>query len=97
VAQGTIGWPGYPNAVPSTIEFTSGRQPGMWIRPHWTEVWFPDAFQGTMGELLDAVAAGSEPPLLGGRDNTRTIALVDACYRSIAEHRPVRIDEITGG
>ena len=28
LAQGTIGWPGYPNAVPSTIEFTTAGNPG---------------------------------------------------------------------
>lgn len=96
LAQGTIGWPEYPNAAPSTIEFSTKRQPGVWMRPRWSEVWFPDAFQGTMGELLDSLSEGREP-LIGGRENLGTMALVDACYRSLDEHRPVRIREIIEG
>ncbi len=93
MAQGTIGWPAYPNKTPSTIRFTTARQPGVWLAPEWTEVWFPDAFRGTMGMLLDALNSGTEP-LVGGRDNLKTMALVEAGYRSLDEHRPVRIDEI---
>jgi len=93
LAQGTIGWPSYPNATPSTIEFTTKRQPGVWFSPRWTEVWFPDAFEGTMGMLLDSLTDGSEPAV-GGRDNLKTMALVEACYKSIEERRPVSIEEI---
>jgi predicted dehydrogenase len=93
MAQGTIGWPEYPNAKPSTIEFTTSHQPRVMFRPTWNEVWFPDAFSGTMGELLDSVARGRKPAI-NGRDNLDTVALVDACYRSLEEHRPVRIEEI---
>lgn len=93
MAQGTIGWPAFPNAQPSTIDFTTRREPGVWFSPRWKEVWFPDAFEGTMGMLLEAVATGAEPAI-GAKDNLRTMALVDACYRSIDEHRPVRIREI---
>jgi hypothetical protein len=95
IAQGTIGWPYYPNAVPSTIEFATLRSPGVWFRPKWNEVWFPDAFQGTMGELMDSMAGGREPSI-SGRDNLKTVALVEACYRSLKDHRPVDICEITG-
>jgi predicted dehydrogenase len=56
-------------------------------------VWFPDAFEGTMGELLSSLAEGRES-VISGRDNLNTIALVEACYRSLAEHRPVRPAEI---
>jgi predicted dehydrogenase len=93
LAQGTIGWPGYPNAVPSTIDFTTSQQPGCWFAPRWKEVWFPDAFEGTMGQLLESVATGAAPAI-SGRDNLHTMALVDACYRSLDEHRPVRLAEI---
>jgi predicted dehydrogenase len=92
LAEGTIGWPGYPNAVPSTIRFTTTRQPGVWFAPQWPEVWFPDAFKGTMGELLDSLTEGRVPKI-SGRQNLGTVALVDACYRSLDEHRPVRIQE----
>lgn len=93
LAQGTIGWPSYPNVTPSTIDFTTKRQPGTWFSPRWREVWFPDAFEGTMGQLLDSLTDGTEPAV-SGRDNLKTMALVDACYRSIAEHRPVDLEEI---
>jgi predicted dehydrogenase len=94
MAQGTIGWPSYPNATPSTIRFTSRRvQPGVWFEPHWNEVWFPDAFMGTMGELMDAITE-NRPPAISGDDNLMTMALIDACYKSLDEHRPVFIKEI---
>jgi len=96
LAQGTIGWPSYPNAVPSTIRFATKRQPGVWFAPEWPEVWFPDAFQGTMGELLDSLTE-QRVPKISGRENLGTMALVDACYRSLDEHRPVRIREIIEG
>lgn len=96
LAQGTLGWPGYPNAVPSTIRFATSRQPGVWFAPEWPEVWFPDAFQGPMGELLNSLTEGRAPKI-GGRENLGTMALVDACYRSLDEHRAVRIQEISEG
>ena len=93
MAHGSIGWPAYPNAEPSTIDFTTTREPGVWFSPRWKEVWFPDAFEGTMGMLLDAVAQGAEPAV-SAADNLRTMALIEACYRSLDEHRPVRPAEI---
>ncbi len=93
MARGTIGWPGYPARVPSTLNFTTQQEPGCWLSPRWPEAWFPDAFQGTMGELLCSLEEGREP-LISGRDNLNTIALVEACYRSLDEHRPVRPQEI---
>ncbi len=96
LAQGTIGWPGYPNAVPSTIRFATRRQPGVWLAPQWPEVWFPDAFRGTMGELLDSLTE-DRAPAISGRGNLGTMALVEACYRSLDQHRPVGIQEIIQG
>jgi len=96
MAQGTIGWPAYPNRQPSTMDFTTQRRPGYVYAPRWSEVWFPDAFAGTMGQLLDSVARGTEPEI-SGHDNLETMALVEACYRSIAERRLVRVAEILAG
>lgn len=93
LAIGTIGWPSYPNAVASTIRYSTKSEPQTWIAPRWTETWFPDAFRGTMGELLDAVATGREPTT-SGTDNLETLALLDACYLSIEQHRPVRIADL---
>lgn len=92
LAWGTIGWPKYPDRTPSTMHVASTKQPGVVYEPRWPEVWFPDAFSGTMGALLGALQ-GEELPI-AGRDNLVTMALVEAGYRSLEEKRFVRIDEI---
>lgn len=94
LARGTIGWPEYPKPTPSTLDFTTTRAPGEWFHPRWSEVWFPDAFVGTMAQLLIALETGAEPEI-SGRDNLKTMALVDACYRSTREHRAIELTEIT--
>jgi len=93
MARGTIGWPSYPDRTPSTLDYTTTAS-GTWHQPRWDEVWFPDAFVGTMAQLLCALEDGSEPEI-GGRDNLGTMALVEAAYRSIDEHRAVELAEIT--
>lgn len=93
MAQGTIGWPGYPEPTPSTIEFTSKKYPDQWIRPTWDKVWFPDAFQGTMAQLLRAVESDTEPEI-SGNDNLNTLAIIDACYLSVKEQRTIHLSEI---
>jgi len=93
LARGTIGWPEYPRPTPSTLDFTTIHDGGKWHQPRWHEVWFPDAFAGPMAELLCALEEGVEPEL-NGNDNLKTMALVDACYRSAREHRAVELAEI---
>lgn len=92
-AQGTVGWPKYPEHCPSTFEMGCKAFPGEWLRPSWDTVWFPDAFRGTMSSLLCAVEAGTEPEI-SARDNLNTIACVETCYKSIAEKRTVALDEV---
>ncbi|MEX2174922.1 MAG: Gfo/Idh/MocA family oxidoreductase [Pirellulaceae bacterium] len=92
LARRTLGWPDYPQPTPSTLDYTTTQQPG-WQSPRWPEVWFPDAFAGTMAQLLCALEENAEPQI-GGADNLRTMALVDACYLSVKEHRAVEIEEI---
>jgi predicted dehydrogenase len=91
MARGTIGWPFYP--TPSTLDFTSVQVPGQWHQPRWNEVWFPDAFAGPMAQLMVAIEQNKEPEI-SGRDNLKTMALVDACYVSAKEHRVVEIEEL---
>jgi predicted dehydrogenase len=86
LARGTIGWPSYPAHTPSTLDFTTKRQPGYWFQPRWQDVWFPDAFVGTMAQLLCALEDGTEPEI-SGRDNLETLALCEAVYASACEHR----------
>lgn len=93
VAQGTIGWPDYPAGSPSTLRYASRRTTGgQWRQPNWDTMWFPQAFKGVMEQLQYALKSGT-PPLLTGRDNVRTMALIDAAYRSAAEHRAVKLSE----
>jgi predicted dehydrogenase len=96
MAHGTIGWVKFGDSdSQSTIEFTTRQQPGMWFRPCWQERWFPDAFIGTMAQLMAAVQDGTEPEI-SGHDNLRTMALVEAAYRSIETRGSVAVAEITG-
>ncbi|WP_411337677.1 Gfo/Idh/MocA family protein [Ruminococcus gauvreauii] len=92
MAQGYIGWC-YDPGVPSRMEFTCRAFPNQWIRPEWDQQWFPDAFRGTMAQLLVAVENDEEPEI-GGEDNLHSMACVEACYRSIAEERTVKFSEI---
>src|SRR5437667_33157 len=92
LAGGTTGWPSYPAKTPSTLDFTTKQQPGYWLSPRWKEVWFPDAFIGTMAQLLCAVEDGAEPEI-GGRDNLETIALCEAVFAAACDHRVTTVRE----
>ena len=93
--HGTIGWPKYPAREPSTLAVSTKRQPGMWVHPRWPDVWFPDAFVGTMAQLLVAVEDGTEPEI-GGRDNVETIALCEAVFAAATQHRVTTVREFLG-
>jgi predicted dehydrogenase len=95
VALGEIGWPAWPEHVPSTIDFSTIRDQGCWHRPRWAQSWFPDAFAGTMGGLLVALETGQEPDI-SGRDNLKTIALCEAVLAGARDHRVVPLDEFIG-
>lgn len=92
LAIGDIGWCKDPYTTPSTLRYaTKGDR--KFQQPRWKESWFPDAFAGTMAQLLVALETGMTPSI-SGRDNLKTMALVDAAYRSAKEHRAVKISEI---
>jgi predicted dehydrogenase len=91
-AKGSIGWPKSYDS-PSTIEYALRAEPERWHRPRWDERWFPHAFVGTMAQLLTALEQGVEPAI-SGRDNLKTMALVEAAYRSIDERRTVALEEV---
>jgi predicted dehydrogenase len=92
LARGTIGWPSYPARTPSTLDFSTKQQAGYWLQPRWKEVWFPDAFVGTMAQLLCAIEDDAEPEI-SGRDNLETIALCEAVLASGQEHRVRKVAE----
>lgn len=88
LAIGDIGWCKTPYTSPSTLRYAL-KGDKEFRRPQWTRSWFPEAFLGTMADLLVALERG-ESPGVSGRDNLRTMALVDAAYQSVAEGRKVR-------
>lgn len=91
-ARGTIGW---PTGAASTLEYASkSATDGKWVSPSWETMWFPHAFIGVMEQLQHALKSG-EPPALSVADNVKTMALVEAGYRSIEEGRTVRLSEIS--
>jgi predicted dehydrogenase len=89
IAKGSIGWPDYPAGSPGPLDLHTKRRPDYWFGPRWTEQWFPLAIIGTMGQLLQAVATGTTPEC-SGTDNMRTMALIEAAYRSAATGRVAR-------
>jgi predicted dehydrogenase len=93
LAQGTIGWPDYPNGSPSTFGYVANATNGQWIYPTWLTMWFPHAFIGVMEQLQYAVATGTTP-MLNAKDNLETMRLVDAAYRSLDERRSVALEPL---
>ncbi|MFS8112570.1 Gfo/Idh/MocA family oxidoreductase [Rhizobium jaguaris] len=92
VAQGTIGW---PDGSPSTLTYASKKTTGgKWVTPKWETMWFPHAFIGVMEQLQYAVKTG-EVPALSVADNVKTMALVEAGYRSMDSGRAVKLSEIS--
>ena len=94
-ARGTIGWPSYPARTPSTLDYTTPAEPGVWVQPRWPEVWFPDAFVGTMAQLLCALEDRTEPEI-SGRDNLETVALCEAVFAAATQHRVTTVREFLG-
>jgi predicted dehydrogenase len=91
VARGTIGW---PIGAASTLTYTSTKTTGGdWVTPTWDSMWFPQAFIGVMEQLQHAVKTG-EPPALSVADNVKTMALVEAGYRSIDQGRTIKLSEV---
>ena len=92
LAIGDLGWCKDPYTSASTIRYAS-KGDKAFHEPKWSGSWFPDAFAGTMGQLLVALETGKEPAI-SGRDNLKTMALVDAAYLSAEQKRAVKISEI---
>ena len=92
VAKGTIGW---PTGAASTLTYASTKTTGgEWVTPTWETMWFPHAFIGVMEQLQHAVKSGAAPAL-SVADNVKTMALVEAGYRSMREGRTVKLSEIS--
>jgi predicted dehydrogenase len=93
-AEGEFGWhKRAPEFCGSTLKLACKSYPNQWIEPKWTTQWFPDAFVGTMANLLCAVEKGTDPEI-SARDNVKTLACVEACYQSIAQEKTIYLDQI---
>jgi predicted dehydrogenase len=92
LAIGDIGWCKDPYTSPSSLRYAA-KGDTAFHEPKWLESWFADAFGGTMGQLLTALESGTEPAI-SGRDNLKTMALVDAAYRSAEKKCAVKLTEI---
>lgn len=72
----------YPHGRPDTLEVLSKALPtDGWLPYPVTTRWIPDAFAGPIGSLMRA-AAGGPPPRTAAADNVKTLAVVEALYRS---------------
>jgi predicted dehydrogenase len=93
--EGTIGLMyDYPDGRPDTLVY---RQKGKAAQElHLDEKWIPDAFVGPMAGLMNAIDTNTTPPT-SAEDNLHTLAIIEAAYRSMSEHRSVQPSEITGG
>lgn len=87
LAIGDIGWCKPDYTSPSSLRYAR-KGDADFHRPTFDTTWFPDAFAGTMGELLVALETGA-PPSINGRDNLRTLALVEAAVASAAQHTAI--------
>jgi predicted dehydrogenase len=95
IAKGRIGWPDYPAGSPSSITWTTRAMECRWEAPRWEERWFPQAFRGTMGQLMRAIQDDAEPEI-SGQVTIGTMALCEAAYRSAEEGEAVSPKEILG-
>jgi predicted dehydrogenase len=91
VAIGDIGWCRDQYTTPSTIKFAAKGDQGF-HEPKWTESWFPDAFIGTMAQLLIALETGTEPAI-SATDNLKTMALVEAAYASAQRFTSINLED----
>ncbi len=91
LAIGDIGWCRDPYTTPSTIKYAKKGDSGF-HEPKWTESWFPDAFIGTMAQLLIALETGAEPAI-SATDNLKTMALVEAAYSSTQRFTSINVGD----
>lgn len=73
------------------IQYFSNAQPKEWVRPVVEGDWFPDAFYGSMFELMNAIQEDREPST-SGRDNLETIKVLSGMIQSIEERRMIDLD-----
>ena len=78
--------------TPKWVEVSRKEEPDRRVRFPIEGRWFPDAFGGSMSEMMSAVMEGREP-LTSGRDNLNSIKIAFAAVKSSEEGRTVRLSE----
>jgi predicted dehydrogenase len=79
----------YPNGRVDTIEINSSVIPTDGWRPYpVTTRWFPDAFIGTMGSVMESISTGS-PLRSSVAENVGTLKMVEALYASMDSGKSV--------
>ncbi|MDQ3329016.1 MAG: Gfo/Idh/MocA family oxidoreductase, partial [Chloroflexota bacterium] len=63
------------------------------LYPKITGAWFPDAFGHSMRHFIEALDAG-RPFLCEATDNLKTLAIMEAAYRSAKTGNAVRVDDL---
>lgn len=93
--KGTIGLLyDYPHGRPDTFEIRRHEDaPEAWQRITLEGLWIPDAFIGPMASLMEAIQTDGMP-ITSAEDNLNTLRVVEAAYRSAAENRSVRPDDV---
>ena len=81
----------YPTGRLDTLEINSLKLPtDGWTQYPVTTRWFPDAFIGTMGSLLGAIA-GENELRSSVQENLGTLKLISALYESIKTNQVVKL------
>lgn len=70
------------------VEGWNSETPEVIVRPRLRYAWQPDAFANVMGNLLTAIAEGTEPEVTGA-DNLKTMRLLLAARQSASRGQPV--------
>ncbi|MCS7224973.1 MAG: Gfo/Idh/MocA family oxidoreductase [Armatimonadetes bacterium] len=78
IIDGTDGWLS-GTATEVTVALKEGPASALHLKLKGS--WFPDAFAGTMGELMRAIQENDEP-MVSGRDNLKTLAVALAAVQS---------------
>ena len=82
--------------TPSTLDFTTTKQPGYWFSPALEGSLVPRRLRRHDGPAPRAPWKTAPSRKSAAQDNLKTMALVDACYLSAKEHRAVEMREMMG-
>jgi predicted dehydrogenase len=94
IIAGTIGLLyDYPHGRVDSLSYQANAEPRQWHEATLRTRWIPDAFAGPMASLMEAIETGGEPET-SGEDNLGTLRVVHAAYRSAAEGRSIRPEEV---